>query len=77
MSGNVKRRALNIRVRGDLIDEAKAHGSNLSREFETFLQQRLKAEREARWLRENARAIEILNADIDANGLWSDGLRLF
>lgn len=77
MRANTKRRPLNIRVRGDLIDEAKAHGSNLSREFEAFLEQRLATERQERWLRENARAIELLNKDVEENGLWSDGLRLF
>lgn len=77
MNTHVKRRPLNVRVRGDLIDEAKAQGANLSRAFEDFLEQRLIAERQARWLRENARAIEILNEDIEANGLWSDGHRLF
>jgi antitoxin CcdA len=77
MRSDTKRRPLNIRVRGDLIDEAKAQGANLSRAFEEFLEQRLIAERQARWLRDNARAIEILNEDIAANGLWSDGLRMF
>jgi antitoxin CcdA len=71
------RRAVNLSLDGDLLDEAKSYGFNLSRTLEGKLAEALRDERQRRWRQENAAAIKASNEELERNGLWSDGLRLF
>jgi antitoxin CcdA len=68
------KRALNISIRADLVDEARASGLNLSRFVEEKLEEALRAERGRRWREENREAIEFHNRRIERDGMWSKGL---
>ena len=71
------KKAANLSVRADLLDEARAFKINLSPTLEAALQIELKKEKEHRWLEENRAAINAYNREIAEHGLWSDGLRQF
>ena len=71
------KKAANLTVRADLLDEARARKINLSQTLETALAAELKKRREAEWLEQNKAAIEAYNREIAEHGLWSDGLRQF
>jgi antitoxin CcdA len=71
------KRATNLSADRELLDEARSLGINLSQTFEDALRAKVKAERERRWLEENADAIESYNEYIGKHGIWSDGERSF
>jgi antitoxin CcdA len=71
------KKAANLTVRADLLEEARARKINLSQTLETALAAELKKRREAEWLEQNKAAIEAYNREIAEHGLWSDGLRQF
>jgi len=71
------KKAANLSVRSDLLEEARAYKINLSQTLESALQVALKKEKERRWREENRAAIDAYNRHIERDGLWSDGMRLF
>ncbi|MBN9019552.1 MAG: type II toxin-antitoxin system CcdA family antitoxin [Rhizobiales bacterium] len=71
------KRAVNVSVRADLVDEAKALGTNMSAVLERALEAEHRQRRAERWREANREAIDEANAELERNGLWSDGLRLF
>jgi len=71
------KKAANLTVRADLLEEARARKINLSQTLENALAAELKKRREAEWLEQNKAAIEAYNSEIAEHGLWSDGLRQF
>lgn len=71
------KKAANLTVRADLLEEARARKINLSHTLEVALAAELKRQREAEWLEQNKEAIEAYNREIAEFGLWSDGLRQF
>jgi antitoxin CcdA len=77
MATNMARKPVNVSLDAALLAEAKALNLNLSRALEEGLRARVKAEQARRWREENAEAIRLSNDELDRNGLWSDGLRLF
>ena len=74
---SLPKKAANLTVRADLLEEARAYKINLSQTLETALAVELKKRREAEWLEQNVAAIEAYNRHIERDGLWSDRLRLF
>ena len=74
---SLPKKAANLTVRADLLEEARAYKINLSQTLETALAVELKKRREAEWLEQNEAAIEAYNRHIERDGLWSDRLRLF
>ena len=73
----IAKKAANLTVRADLLEEARARKINLSQTLETALAAELKKQREAEWLEQNKEAIAAYNREIAEHGLWSDGLRQF
>lgn len=71
------KKAANLTVRADLLEEARARKINLSQTLEVALAAEIKRRREAEWLEQNKAAIDAYNRHIERDGLWSDGLRLF
>lgn len=71
------KRAANLTIDAQLLEEAKALGVNLSRVLEESLRQRVAEARQARWLEENAAAIEEHNQRVAKRGAFSDRLRRF
>jgi len=71
------KRATNVSVNGDLLDQARKCGVNLSQALEEALKTRLAEERRRKWLEDNREAIEEYNRHFEKYGLWSDGIRMF
>lgn len=71
------KKAANLTVRADLLEEARARKINLSHTLEIALSAELKRQREAEWLEQNKEAIEAYNRHIERDGLFSDRFRNF
>jgi len=71
-----KKRAVNLFVDVELLDEARRLNINISETLEQRLRSLVRAEQEKRWLLENRDAISSINAFIDRHGLLADRLRL-
>jgi len=71
------KKAANLTVRADLLEDARAYKINLSQTLETALAVEVKKRREAEWLEQNKEAIEAYNREIAEHGLFSDGFRQF
>ena len=63
------RRATNISLRSDLIDEARKLKINISQACEKGLEQQVRTSLRQAWLEENREAIEACNAWVEKNGL--------
>jgi antitoxin CcdA len=77
MKSKAAKRSVNVSIRADLIEEAKAFGTNISAVAERALEEEHRERRREKWRAENRAAIEEANAELAENGLWSDGLRTF
>lgn len=71
------KKAANLTVRADLLEEARARNINLSQTLETALQSEIKKRREAEWLEQNKAAIEAYGRLVEREGLLSDSYRSF
>ena len=71
------KKAANLTVRVDLLEEARAHKINLSQTLEAALTVELKKRREAAWLEQNREAIAAYGRLIEREGLLSDSYRSF
>ncbi|MGL4242051.1 MAG: type II toxin-antitoxin system CcdA family antitoxin [Beijerinckiaceae bacterium] len=71
------KKAVNLNFDADLLAEARAENVKLSAVAERAVREELANIRAERWKRENAEAIRHNNEDLERNGLWSDGYRLF
>lgn len=71
------KRATSVTVNSDLLSQAKALGINISGTLEARLAEVVAEARKARWLEENAEAIESYNERVERDGVFSDGLRRF
>ncbi|MGF2075818.1 type II toxin-antitoxin system CcdA family antitoxin, partial [Enterococcus casseliflavus] len=69
--------AVNLSVDKALLTEARAHEINVSATLESALREELRRRQRSEWLEKNQRAIKAYNADIDAHGFFSDGVRTF
>jgi antitoxin CcdA len=67
-----KKRAVNLFVDAELLDEARHLQINLSETLEGRLQTLVRAEQERRWLQENQEAIACYNRRVAERGLLSD-----
>jgi antitoxin CcdA len=70
-----KKRAVNLFVDSELLDEAKRRGINVSETLERRLRSIVRAEREKQWLDENKDAFDSINAFIENHGLLASRLR--
>jgi antitoxin CcdA len=67
-----KKRAVNVFVDTELIDEARRMRINLSETLERRLRMMVRADQERRWLEQNRTAIDAYNARVAEHGLLSD-----
>lgn len=72
-----RKRSTNVSLSEDLVREAKAQGISVSAACEKGLAAAVKAERERRWLEENAEAIRSYNDWIAKNGIPLSRYRMF
>ncbi len=70
-------RATGLSLDRSLVEEAKAHGINISRAAESGLQAAVGKARTEAWQRENAAGIDAWNRCIDAHGLPLESYRMF
>ncbi len=71
------KKAANLSINSDLLEQAKALNINLSRTLEQGLEQHIRAEKRKRWQEENREAIDAYNKRVDEYGVFSDGVRSF
>ena len=71
----VKKRAVNLFVDAELLDEARRLRINISDTLERRLRGIVRAEQEKRWLAENHEAIASINSFIDRHGILAGKLR--
>jgi antitoxin CcdA len=71
----VPKKATNLSIRSDLLEQARALDINLSSELEKHLVEVIRKRRGEQWLVENREAIEAYNRYVEKHGIWSDGLR--
>jgi antitoxin CcdA len=71
------KKAANLTVRADLLEEARARKINLSQTLEVALAAELKRQREAEWLEQNREAIAAYGRLVEREGLLSDRYRSF
>lgn len=71
------KRATNLSINGDLLNQARALNINLSAAFEKTLAALVKTKQQQAWLAENQQAIDAYNQQIESNGTFSDTLRDF
>lgn len=74
---NAPKKPINLNANSDLLGQARAAQINLSATFETALAQALRQKQAEQWLLEHREAIQAYNAQVDASGVFSDGLRSF
>jgi antitoxin CcdA len=68
----VRKRAVNLFVDAELLDEARRLRINISETLEGRLRAIVRAERERRWLEENKDAIAAYNSRVARHGLLAD-----
>ena len=67
-----RKRAVNLFVDVDLLDEARRLRINISETLEQRLRSIVRAEQEKRWLEDNREAIAAYNLRVSEHGLLSD-----
>jgi len=73
----VAKKSTNLSLPVDVLENARALKLNLSRELETHLRKVIREKQSEQWRIENREAILETNREVEREGLWSDGLRLF
>jgi antitoxin CcdA len=68
----IRKRAVNLFVETELLDEARRLRINLSETLEHRLRTIVRAEQERRWLEENKAALAAYNQRVSSQGLLSD-----
>ena len=68
----VKKRAVNLFVDVELLDEARHLRINISETLESRLRTIVRGERERRWLEANKPALDAYNLRVSRDGLLSD-----
>ena len=71
------KRPINLSINGDLLKVGKELGLNVSRVAEEALACAVKEKLAERWQEENRAAVEAYNHRLEAQGVFSDGLRTF
>jgi len=71
------KRATNLSINSDLLQKAKSYNINLSKSFESYLNELVKKEEEKKWREENLQAIASFNERVEKQGVFSEDLRNF
>ena len=71
------KKATNITLSADVLNEAKALGINISQACNQFLRELVTREQERRWQSDNAEFIAAYNAGVESDGLPLDVWRTF
>ena len=68
-----RRRATNVSLRADLVEEARILRINLSRELEARLEVLVREARAAQWKKDNKEAIAAYGRFFEKHGIWNEG----
>ena len=71
------KKSTNLSINSDLLRQAKEHQINLSKTLEQRLSEMLRQEKRRQWKEDNRDAIDDYNRRIEANRVFSEGLRNF
>ncbi|WP_029134572.1 type II toxin-antitoxin system CcdA family antitoxin [Sedimenticola selenatireducens] len=71
------KKATNLSINKELLEEARNLNINLSATLEQALTEKVRQERRKQWLEDNREAIEACNQLAEQNGLFSDKHRVF
>lgn len=71
------RKSIRVNLPVDVLEMAQTLKVNLSDELETHLRQVIREKQSEQWRVENREAILATNLEVERDGLWSDGLRMF
>ena len=71
------KKAANLSIRADLLEEARAYKINLSQTLESALAAEVKKHREDEWRKQNREAIAAYGRLFEREGLLSDSYRTF
>jgi antitoxin CcdA len=71
------KKATNVNINSDLLQQARRLGINLSATFESALTEKVRTEQREQWHRENIDAIRAYNQFVEENGTFGDGERSF
>ncbi len=74
---NAKKKAANLSINSDLLQQAKDLKINISSSLEKTLEKIVRERKTIDWQEENKDFIEKYNKDVEENGVFSDGMRLF
>ena len=72
-----QRKAVNLSIDSDLLQQAREMKINLSKTLEAQLERMIREERARRWKEENREAMEAFNRWMEEHGVFSDRLRQF
>jgi antitoxin CcdA len=71
------KKSTNLSINSDLLRQAKEHQINLSKALEQRLSEMLRQKKRLKWKEDNRDAIDDYNRRIEANRVFSEGLRSF
>lgn len=74
---SIPKKATNITLSADVLNEAKALGINISQVCNQFLRELVTREQERRWQADNAEFIAAYNDGVERDGLPLDAWRTF
>jgi antitoxin CcdA len=72
-----RKKATNLSVDDNLLDQARRLNLNLSQLLEASLTEAIHEHQRAEWLRKNRAALDAYNEHVEKHGVFSDGLRSF
>ena len=76
-TGAVRKKAANLSIRSELLEEARRREFNLSALLESAVADAINQARRKEWLERNRRALDAYNEHVEKHGVFSDGLRSF
>lgn len=74
---SVAKNSIKVSLPVDVLENARALKLNLSHELEMHLREVIREKQSEQWRIENREAILATNLEVERDGLWSDGLRMF
>lgn len=77
IAARARKKPANLSVDSVLLEDAKRMNINLSQVFEAGLNAAIRQRRREEWLKNNRAALEAYNEHIEADGVFSDGMRTF
>jgi antitoxin CcdA len=77
IAARARKKSANLSIDSVLLEDAKRLKINLSQVFEVGLNAAIGQRQREDWLKNNRAALEAYNEHIEADGVFSDGLRAF